>query len=119
MKHRILLIVSLLSFFGVFTLARGKSTSQAPTVTVSCTDCAATQSLIITGSGYKGRSHVQLDIDGPVSYTIVTAADSNGNIYVDFGTTLCYNPGGYVVYASVVSGSGATLVAASQPFIVE
>jgi hypothetical protein len=119
MKHRILLIISLLSFFGVFGLAGGKNTTPPPTVTVNCTDCSATQSLIITGSGYKGRSRVQLDIDGPVSYTIVTTADSNGNIYVDFGTTLCYNPGGYVVYASVVSGNGATLVAVSQPFIVE
>lgn len=119
MRHRILLIISLLSFFGLFALAGGKPTASAPTVTVNCTDCTANQSLIITGSGYKGRSRVQLDIEGPVSYTIVTSADSKGNIAVDFGTTLCYNPGAYVVYASVVSGGSTTLVAASQPFTVE
>ena len=119
MKHRISLIILLLSFFGLFALAGGKATSGAPTVTVNCTVCTANQSLIITGSGYKARSRVQLDIEGAVSYTIVTAADSNGDIYVDFGTTLCYNPGPYVVYASVVSGKSATLAAASQPFMVE
>lgn len=119
MRHRIFLIMLLLSFLGVFGLAGGKASSVNPTVTVNCTDCTAGQSLVITGTGYKGRSHVQLDIEGPVSYTVVTAADSNGNIYLDFGTTLCYNPGGYVVYGSVVSGKGATLVAVSQPFNVQ
>ena len=119
MRHRILLIISLLSFFSLFALAGGKTPPATPTVAVNCTDCTANQPLIITGSGYKGRSRVQLNIEGPVSYTIVTSADSKGNISFNFGTTLCYNPGDYVVYASVVSGGGATLVAASQPFSVE
>lgn len=118
MKSTIMLIA--LTVFTPLALLAGKGAGTAtPTVTVSCTVCTADQSLVITGSGYKSRSRVQIEIEGPVSYGITTAADSDGNIYLDFGTTLCYNPGGYVVYSSVVSGKSTTIVAVSQPFTVE
>ena len=119
MRHQIFLIISLLSFSGVLGLAGGKPTASVPTVTVSCSDCTANQPLIITGSGFKSNSRVQIDIEGPVSYSITTIVGSDGKIAIDFGTTLCYNPGGYVVYASLSSGKGEIVVAASQPFTVE
>lgn len=120
MKRTLLLVaLAISSFLGEFALAGGKPSSSNPTVTVSCTDCTTDQSLIITGTGFKSRSRIQIDIDGPVTYSVTTTADSNGNIALDFGTTLCYNPGGYVVYASVVSGKGATLAATSELFTVE
>ena len=118
MKNTLSLIVLTVSIPLALMAGKGASTA-TPAVTVSCTACTADQSLIITGTGFKSRSRIQIEIEGPVSYSITATADSNGNIAVDFGATLCYNPGSYVVYASVVSGKGAILAAVSEPFTVE
>ena len=97
-------------FLALFATAGHQSTAPAPTLTVSCTVCLPGEAIVFQGSGYKSGAHVEISIQGPVSYTIITTVESNGNIYVDYGTTLSYDPGSYLVTASAMSGKNLTLM---------
>src|SRR5260370_16160634 len=99
MKYSTLLILFSMFFFALFAMAGHQSTAPTPTLTVSCTACLAGEAIVFSGSGYKSKSQVQINIQGPVSYSIITTVDSNGNIYVDYGTSLSYGPGQYPVTA--------------------
>jgi hypothetical protein len=118
MKHRSLLLLSSIFFLALFAMAGHRSTALAPTLTVSCPVCLPGEAIIFQGSGYKSGAHVEVSIQGPVSYTIITTVESNGNIYVDYGTSLSYDPGSYHVTASAMSGKSLTPLA-SQSFTVQ
>ena len=105
-------------FLAMFAMAGHQSTAPAPTLTVSCNVCLPGEAIIFRGSGYKSGAHVEVSIQGPVSYTIISTVDSNGNIYVDYGTTLSYDLGSYTVTASAMSGKNLTPLA-SQSFTVQ
>ena len=111
-------MLSLVSFFALSATAGHQSTTVAPTLEVSCTACVAGQSIVFSGSGFKSRAQVELDIQGPVSYSIITSTDANGNIYVDYGTALSYDAGSYSVVASAISGKTLT-PQATQSFSVQ
>jgi len=105
-------------FLALFARAGHQSAAPAPTLTVSCTVCLPGEAIIFQGSGYKAGAHVEISIQGPVSYTIITTVEPNGNIYVDYGATLSYDPGSYQVTASAISGNKLTLME-SQSFTVQ
>jgi hypothetical protein len=87
------------------------SPAPGPTLIVSCGSCTTTEAITFSGTGYKAGSYVAVDVQGPSSYNIKTRVDSNGNINVDFGTSLAYEAGSYVVTAYAISGKSLTLVA--------
>ena len=118
MKHRTLLILSSMFSLALFAMAGHRSTAPTPTLTVSCNPCAVGEAIVFQGSGYKSGAHVEISIQGPVSYTIITTVDSNGNIYVDYGTSLAYDAGSYLVTASAMSGKSLTPLV-SESFLVQ
>ena len=93
------------TFLVVAMLASAAHTpTTAPTVNVSCDPCQVGQDVEITGSGYKAGSHVEIDIQGPASYSINTPVDSKGNISVGYGPVWNFSAGTYSVTASSFLG---------------
>jgi hypothetical protein len=110
--------VALLLVATISALAGGQKTSTVvPTLQASCHSCSPSEAIMFSGSGYKGRSTVILDIQGPASYSISTTSDSNGNIYVSYGTVLTYPAGNYTVTASAVSGKSVSVVATDYFYV--
>ncbi len=110
MKRSTLILLSAI-FLAAFAVAGHQSAGPAPSLTASCVVCAPGEGVVFQGSGYKPKAQVEITIAGPVSYTIITTVDSNGNIYVDYGTILVYDAGSYLVTASAVSGRSITPLA--------
>ncbi len=108
MKRSIVLLLLSIALLAGIALAGHHSTPPAPTLIVSCVVCAPGEAISFQGSGYKPKARVQLAIEGPVSYTIVTDVDASGNISVYYGTVLSYDPGSYIVTASAMSGNTLT-----------
>src|SRR5436309_3247095 len=104
MKHQALRLMIPMFFVALSANAGHQSTTTAPTLSVSCDPCQAGQAVAFYGTGYKAGAQVEVDVQGPNSYSIVTTVDSTGNISVDFGTTLAYGSGSYLVTASALSG---------------
>jgi hypothetical protein len=104
MKHQVLRVMLPMLLFTILANGARQSTTPAATLSVSCDPCQVGQAVAFYGTGYKAGSQVEVDIQGPSSYSIVTTVDSNGNISVDYGTTLTYASGGYLVTASAISG---------------
>ena len=114
MKYLTLLALCLTFVFVLPTMARRTPSSSPATLIVSCgPTCDAGEPIIYSGTGYKSGAQVELDITGPSPYTLTVKVSKNGAIYADFGTSLTYAPGDYVVTASAISGSSLTFVTAS------
>jgi hypothetical protein len=114
MKYLTLLVLCLTFVFVAPTTAKRIPPSSLATLIVSCgPTCSAGEPIIYSGTGYKSGAQVELDTTGPSPYTLTVKVNKDGTIYADFGTTLTYAPGDYVVTASAISGSNLTFVAAS------
>jgi hypothetical protein len=112
MNKRVSQSLAVLLLLAITAFGSGQKASAAsPTLQVSCHTCSNTDVITYSGHGFKARSTVILDIHGTASYSISTVTDSNGNLYVSYGTVLSYPAGSYTVTASAVSGRSATLVA--------
>ncbi len=118
MKQRTLLAFSAIFFLPLLAVAGHQVSSTTPTLEVSCNPCAVGEPIIFAGSGYKSRAQVELDVQGPCPYVMVTEVDTHGNIYVDYGTTLTFDSGSYSVTALAMSGKSLTPMA-TQTFTVE
>ena len=118
MKHQVLRVMLPMLLLTVMANGARQSNSPAPTLAVSCDPCQVGQAISFYGTGYKAGSQVEVEIQGPSSYTIVTTVDSKGNISVDYGSTLSYASGGYLVTTSAISGK-RLIPQASASFSVE
>jgi len=87
-------------------LANGgrQPTTSTATLNVSCDPCTGGEAITFYGTGYKSGSKVELDIQGPSSYSIVVTVDSSGNISVNYGSALTFASGGYLATTSAISG---------------
>jgi hypothetical protein len=82
-------------------------TTSGPTLNSSCETCQLGENITFYGAGYKAGTTVLIEVSGPSSYTFSTEADRGGNIYVDFGSLLSYDPGSYS--ATAMTSSRKTL----------
>lgn len=86
--------------------ALGATLNLSPSIWVS------QDTISVTGSGYKARKPVTIDVAGPVSLTVDTVANSSGGVSVSLPYTE-FTPGSYAVSSYQTLGSALTLMAAT------
>jgi hypothetical protein len=90
--------------------ARKSGQRTSATLNLSPTIWVSQDTINVTGSGYKARKPVAIDVVGPIPLTVDTVADSSGQVSVQLPYT-AFAPGSYTASAYQTMAGTSTLMA--------